>query len=376
MEDFMRFSSVIMLPIFLSASPVWSQTYELVDLAKQIPQAGDSAAFGISPNGQVVGTVRVAGGEQVVARWITGSVELLDSIFGSEYAQAISDDGVIVGTYIGSGNGWTYRDGEFRCVPLPDPCGSFNNLWRASSANDVNRQNVFTGGISPDASRPADDPVEAYLGSFSADGSITIERLGDFLGADTFGTALNDSGDVVGISGSGLQTTALLFRGGLVAPLPGLGGGYDWAEAINDADVAAGISAYPEPGQWPYDAEAVLWNTGADPISVTPLGRLPGHRLSRALDVNNTGTAVGFSVDAGFVDQRAVLWSGGGIVDLNSLLPPGTDWFLEVATAVNDSGEIVGYGRRAGLPGRRAFLLVPGSLFIGDFESGDLSGWS
>ena len=45
--------------------------------------------------------------------------------------------------------------------------------------------------------------------------------LGDFLGADTFGTALNDAGDVVGISGSGLQTTALLFRGGLVAPLPG-----------------------------------------------------------------------------------------------------------------------------------------------------------
>jgi hypothetical protein len=168
----------------------------------------------------------------------------------------------------------------------------------------------------------------------------------------------------------------LLFRGGLVAPLPGLGGGYDWVEAINAGGVAAGISAHPEPGPWPYDAEAVLWDTGADPIPVTPLGRLPGHRLSRALDVNASGAAVGFSVDAAFVDQRAVLWIGGGIVDLNSLLPPGSGWTLEVATAINDSGAIVGYGRRAGLPGRRAFLLMPGSLFVGDFESGDLSGWS
>ena len=367
---------LIVVSILMQASTGLTQTYELVVLAELVPEASDSAAFGVSGNGQVVGSVRLAGGEQMVARWTADSAEVLDSIYGSEYAQAISDDGVIVGTYVGSGTGWTFREGEFNCVPLPDPCGSFNNLWRASSANDVNGLNVFTGGISPDAGQPADDPVEAYLGSFSADGSITIERLGDFLGADTFGAALNDAGEVVGISGSGLETTALLFRGGLVVPLPGLGGGYDWAEAINDAGLAAGISAFPEPGPWPYDAEAVLWNTGADPISVTPLGRLPGHRLSRALDVNNAGTAVGFSVDAGFVDQRAVLWSGGGIVDLNSLLPPGTDWFLEVATAVNDSGAIVGYGRRAGVPGRRAFLLVPGPLFLGDFESGDLSGWS
>ena len=72
----------------------------------------------------------------------------------STSAAAALADGVIVGTYIGSGNGWTYRDGAFPCVPLPDLCGSFNNLWRASSANDVNSLNVFTGGISPDGATP------------------------------------------------------------------------------------------------------------------------------------------------------------------------------------------------------------------------------
>ena len=49
---------------------------------------------------------------------------------------------------------------------------------------------------------------------------IHRRRLGDFLGADTFGAALNDAGEVVGISGSGLETTALLFRRDLVVPHP------------------------------------------------------------------------------------------------------------------------------------------------------------
>ena len=218
--------------------------------------------------------------------------------------------------------------------------------------------------------------MEAYLGSFAPDGSVMIERLGDFLGAGTGGFGLNDAGDVVGVSGSGLDYAALLFRAGQVIPLPTLGGGYNWAEAINSQGIAAGISSHPDPGPWPYDAEAVLWDTHAEPISVTPLGRLPGHRLSRAVDVNTAGVAVGYSVDADFADQRAVLWADGAIVDLNSLLPAGSDWRLEVATGINDSGAIVGYGRRAGLPGSRAFLLAPTVVFASGFDRGDLRGWT
>jgi len=111
-------------------------------------------------------------------------------------------------------------------------------------------------------------------------------------------------------------------------------------------------------------------------VTVTPLGRLPGHRLSRALDINNHGAAVGFSVDADFADQRAVLWLDGGITDLNTVLPPDSDWHLEVATAVNDAGTVVGYGRRAGLPGRRAFQLGSAGIFDSGFETGDLDRWS
>jgi probable HAF family extracellular repeat protein len=43
-------------------------------------------------------------------------------------------------------------------------------------------------------------------------------------------------------------------------------------------------------------------------------------------------------------DQGAFLYSNGAMIDLNSLLLPGSGWTLSSATAINDSGQIVGYG--------------------------------
>ena len=120
----------------------------------------------------MVGSVRIDFGEQQVARWTATTGETLDSVYGSEYAQGINDDDTIVGSYTGSGIGWFFRDGVFDCIPLPDPCGSFNNLWRASSGQDINTQGVFTGAISPAAGQPANDPVQAYLGSFNVGGEV------------------------------------------------------------------------------------------------------------------------------------------------------------------------------------------------------------
>ena len=50
-----------------------------------------------------------------------------------------------------------------------------------------------------------------------------------------------------------------------------------------------------------------------------------------------------------------MLWSNGVMIDLNSLLPTGSDWLLQAATAINDCGQIVGYGTVDGRQG--AFLL-------------------
>ena len=64
--------------------------------------------------------------------------------------------------------------------------------------------------------------------------AVLIQRLGDFESAGTGGHGLNDANEVVGVSGSGLETTALLFRDGHVIALPDVGGGYNWAEDINN----------------------------------------------------------------------------------------------------------------------------------------------
>ena len=48
--------------------------------------------------------------------------------------------------------------------------------------------------------------------------------------------------------------------------------------------------------------------------------------------------------------------------DLNNLMPAGSGWVLEHATAINTSGQIVGVGRLNGQT--RAFLATPDTSLI------------
>jgi probable HAF family extracellular repeat protein len=65
---------------------------------------------------------------------------------------------------------------------------------------------------------------------------------------------------------------------------------------------------------------------------------------------------VGRSQNAGS-EMRAFLYSG-SMLDLNSLLPPGSGWTLVDATGINNAGQITGTGLSQGQV--RAFLLTPG----------------
>jgi len=58
--------------------------------------------------------------------------------------------------------------------------------------------------------------------------------------------------------------------------------------------------------------------------------------------INTSGVIVGR--DDGAV--RAVLWYKGKQVDMSTLLPAGSDWKLQTATAINNCGAIVGVGTR------------------------------
>jgi hypothetical protein len=54
---------------------------------------------------------------------------------------------------------------------------------------------------------------------------------------------------------------------------------------------------------------------------------------------------------------RALLWEDNAPIDLNTLMPAGSPWYLQTASSINDAGEIVGWGAINGEV--HAFLATP-----------------
>ncbi len=73
--------------------------------------------------------------------------------------------------------------------------------------------------------------------------------------------------------------------------------------------------------------------------------------------INAAGQVVGYASPRNG-NQRAFLYDGGRMVDLNALIDPACGWTLTEAAGINDLGQIVGTGIDPS--GRReAFLLTP-----------------
>ncbi len=58
------------------------------------------------------------------------------------------------------------------------------------------------------------------------------------------------------------------------------------------------------------------------------------------------------------ITNCAFLWENGSIVDLNTLIPPGSPLYLVYADHINDQGEIAGNGMDVN-GNNHAFLLIP-----------------
>jgi uncharacterized membrane protein len=347
----------------VAAAQGQAPTFSIVDLAGQLPPGySNSFAADIAENNVVYGNGYDEHGRIRVVKWTDAGAEVMaESIFGNAAVYGGNSDGLIVGIYTGTANGWTFENDEYICVPLPDPCGSFNNIWRASSAEAINEAGQFTGSISPQAGEPLDAPIEAYIGERDADGVVTVTKLGDFNGENTRGFSINEPGDVVGWSGLTPFYTPLLFRDGAVIELPTLGGAYNFAGDINDAGTAVGHLWETPDNLFPYVGEGVLWDTNGDPITFQTIGKLDGYSFTGLTDINNNGTAVGRASNGdNWLNERAILWYEGELYDLNDLVNQDEGWTILVAYAINDSGHIVGSGVKDGVPGRRAVLLSMG----------------
>lgn len=275
----------------------------------------ESAAFAVNNRGQVVG-------------FATNTIPDPFSFFPPTQTRAfLFQNGVMrdLGT-LGGPDAWAFFVSERGQIAGESYTNSIPN-----SSNGICLPNV-----------PTQDPFLWEEGRMS--------DLGTFGGTCGLVNALNNQGQVVGLSSltGNLTFHPFLWRRGILTDLGTLGGDDGQATWINDAGDVVGEADLP--GSQVHDA--FLRSHGV----MTDLGNLG--QTSFAYAINSGGQVVGHSKinDGTF---RAFLWENRGpMIDLNTLIPPGSGLTLTDAIYVNDRGEIAG---NAVLPNgdTRAYLLIP-----------------
>ena len=233
------------------------------------------------------------------------------------------------------------------------------------AGNGVHDSTCLTGGTPFQVTR-----FEAVV--WGPDGEI---RQLPPLRGDTVGYAfgINDSGQVVGNSGLCSNTSippapssphAVLWdKDGTVTDLGNLGGAINGASAINNRGQVVGIALSPADGT----IHGFLWTKGK---GMQDIGAFPGAFATIPAcckTINDRGDVVGFAIDA--TGMRALIWQNNRPVDLNTLIPAHSPWYLQSTSAINNAGEITGWGLINGEV--HAFLLTP--KHGGEAESDNLA---
>jgi probable HAF family extracellular repeat protein len=193
-----------------------------------------------------------------------------------------------------------------------------------------------------------------------------INDLGTLGGNQSFATAVNSPGTVVGVAANGIpddlsffgwgtQARAFAWRNGAMHDLGTLGGPDAFAVTINDRGQIAGNSytnSTPNPTTGIPTVDPFLWQDG----KMLDLGTLGG-TFGVVSVLNSRGQVAGVSNLAGDTASHPFLWDGEKLIDLGSF--GGT--FTEVMS-MNDAGDVVGRMNLAGDDKWRGFLWHDGAL--------------
>lgn len=295
------------------AQPVWS--------VQAIPTFGGttSVAYSINNNGWVTGYATQADGSQRGYVWKPdGSMTMIPTLGGnSSVGRAINQAGQV--------GGWAARadglDGGFIYDPESD---SFSRTVQTSSPNyvlAVNDIGQFAGyeGLGTQVSPIVGNPSATIFIGGSPGYGLAVNNLGYALG-----TYLDDTSRIWGIGSS--PSTPLIS-----------GTHVDMNETFQTTGRRNNIGV-----QTPilYDAQS-----GAMKLLETPNGG-----AGTGMAINNRQQVVGaFFAGEQFFDGsgRALAFLEPGDsrgVDLNSLLPSGSDWLLQDAADINENFQIVGLG--------------------------------
>lgn len=213
---------------------------------------------------------------------------------------------------------------------------NYQILPSLSALNNTNPLGINDAGTVVGSSAVAGGVAHAF--QFSKG---TISDLGVLPGfSSSSAKSINNNGDIVGASSSGGGATfeAFEYKNGSLIDL-----GSGVANAINSSGTIVGTSQ---------DTRAVMYRNG----NVIDLGDFGDSRLTKAIDINDSGQIVG----SGYVLQaNGTTWShpfiyqSGTWHDLG--LPPGAT--LAIPSAINNAGQVVG------ITGTSSFLYTDGVIY-------------
>jgi probable HAF family extracellular repeat protein len=237
-------------------------------------------------------------------------------------------------------NGFRWANGVM--TPLPPFPGGYNSY--AAAANDHGEVVGWAeNGVHDPTCDPAFQVLQFRAAIWGPDGEM--QELPPLPGDSTSAaTAINDKGQVVGISGAcgiaigGVSAAhAVLWENGIPIDIGNLGGlTWNTPTAINERGTIVGFSL-PAGQDGTTNYEAFVWTKEG---GMKSLGKPPGDTQSAAFGVNDREQIVGLSRGGPYV-IRALLWENGLMTDINELTLPGSP-FLLYANDINNRGEIVG----------------------------------
>jgi probable HAF family extracellular repeat protein len=239
---------------------------------------------------------------------------------------------------------------EYAVVDL----GALTNTATGSSAtvNGINLATEISLTLSPDGL--------SYHGMRYANGAAT--DLGTLGGVNSYATAINASGQIVGRSqtSAGVTHSFIWTPGGTDGVVGNVQmkdlnptGGSSQANAINTSGQIAGVMAVPGPGQQVND-RAYLYTNGT--TKQLPLPTTGNYAFSYAYGMNDAGKVVGeVYTNQGFTG-RAFIYNGSTSTELGDLGGGSS-----TALAINKNDKVVGYS--ANLDGfDRAFVYANGTM--------------
>lgn len=183
-------------------------------------------------------------------------------------------------------------------------------------------------------------------------GQWQVRQLPSYPGdPDSSAVAINDAGQVVGISGTcdvaiGAYSAihALLWENGKPINLGNLGGhGWNTPDAINNLGAVVGFANQANDvtdGTLNFIPDAFLWTKETGMVD---LHTLPGDAISEATDINIEGQVIGVSfASTDFSGARAFIYQNGVMTPLNNLISASdqSKFFISSTGGINDFGQI------------------------------------